>query len=281
MDYLNIILEAIEQVEKDIFEENLIKSLYKKVYISKFHFHRMFYLVTKSTLGQYIKKRRFTEVCKRLRETDKTLLSIGLEAGYSSHEAFTRAFKSYFACTPSQYRQRPENYTFLMTQVYSHDMVDFTYYHIPSVEIVESDSMILYGVKGESSLEAPSIDKLWQEFRNQNKGPHNGPGYTVWLESDLKIKDLKDSVFYGCFVGSTSENDMECMKLAKATYAKFTLKKNFDKIPLLYAYIYFDWIKKSEFEFTNDMILEYYDRDFDYHLNQGSMSILIPVRKKQ
>jgi predicted transcriptional regulator YdeE len=49
----------------------------------------------------------------------------------------------------------------------------------------------------------------------------------------------------------------------------------------MYAYIYFEWIKKSSYEFSNDMIMELYDEEFNFHEEKGSMSILVPIRKKQ
>jgi hypothetical protein len=42
--------------------------------------------------------------------TDRDVLSIALDAGYSSHEAFTRAFRRAFGQAPSRWRQRPSTF---------------------------------------------------------------------------------------------------------------------------------------------------------------------------
>ena len=46
----------------------------------------------------------------RLITTDQHLLSVALEAGYASHEAFTRAFRRAYGRTPSRWRARPTSF---------------------------------------------------------------------------------------------------------------------------------------------------------------------------
>ncbi len=46
----------------------------------------------------------------RLTTTDDHLLSVALEAGYASHEAFTRAFRRAFGRAPSRWRARPTGF---------------------------------------------------------------------------------------------------------------------------------------------------------------------------
>lgn len=281
MDYINTVTLAIKHIENNLFEKELTSEVYKIVYVSKFHFHRMFQLVTKLTLGQYIKKRRFTEISKLLVTTNDTLLNIAINAGYNSHEAFTRAYKDYFGQTPSQFRKSPEALTFLMLEPYTYDAIEFSFSQIKEPEIVIKEAIKLYGIKGSSTLDAPSIDRLWNKFRKETKELKTGAGYSVWLDSKLTVKDLKDSIDYPCFVGVETERQLNIIVIPKGTYAKFTIVQDFTQVYLMYAYIYFEWMKKSSYEFSNDMILEYYDDAFDYHQQTGSMSIYVPIKKKQ
>lgn len=281
MDYLNMINQSIHYIESHLFDDNLIEKLYKNVYVSQFHFHRIFHLVTKLTVGQYIKKRRFTEISKILVSSDETLLNIALHAGYNSHEAFTRAFKDYFGQTPSQYRKKPEKQTFLLVDPFLEEDVKFSFNQIRPPKIIFKDALTLYGIRGKSSLDASSIDGLWQQFRDKTHQSDTGEGYSVWLDSESTVKDLKDSKTYACFVGSSVERSMDKLMVPKGMYAEFIIQDDFSKIYFIYAYIYLEWLKKSAYEFSDDMILEYYDRAFDYNKGTGAMSILIPIKKKQ
>ena len=44
-----------------------------------------------------------------LRETERTILSVALAVGFSTHSAFTKAFRRYEGQTPSAYRRGVEN----------------------------------------------------------------------------------------------------------------------------------------------------------------------------
>ena len=43
---------------------------------------------------------------RKLAETDQPIVDIAFEAGYSSQQAFTLAFRCVYACTPQKYRRR-------------------------------------------------------------------------------------------------------------------------------------------------------------------------------
>ncbi len=280
-DYIVDVITSIKYIESNLFEKELVSEISNSLYVSKFHFHRVFQLVTKHTLGQYIKKRRFTEITKLLVSTKNSLLEIAIEAGYSSHEAFTRAFKEYFGFTPSHFRKSPINSTFLMLEPFEEDDIEFSYFQINDPEIINRKAFDLYGIKGESTLDAASINHLWGQFRDKTKSLKKGPGYTVWFDSMMSASDLKDSMCYSCFVGVETLLPLATLSIPKGEYAKFTINRDFSKLNLIYAYIYFNWIKKSAYDFYGDLIIEYYDEDFDYHQNIGTMSIFIPVKRKQ
>ena len=55
----------------------------------------------------YLRRRKLAFALKEVRDGSKSLLNIAVEYGFSSHEAFTRAFKSAYGVTPSEYRRRP------------------------------------------------------------------------------------------------------------------------------------------------------------------------------
>lgn len=68
------------------------------------HFHRIFRGVTGEAMESYVRRLRLERAARRLRTGSTEILSVALEAGYSSHEAFTRAFQGHFGCVPSVWR---------------------------------------------------------------------------------------------------------------------------------------------------------------------------------
>lgn len=59
------------------------------------------------SLREYLRYRKLAFALKDVRNANQSLLSIAVKYGFSSHEAFTHAFKSVYDKTPSEYRNNP------------------------------------------------------------------------------------------------------------------------------------------------------------------------------
>ena len=61
------------------------------------------------TMGEspraHLRRLRLERAAVRLRKTRASILTIAVEAGFQSHEAFTRAFRQRFGHTPAAYRR--------------------------------------------------------------------------------------------------------------------------------------------------------------------------------
>ena len=53
---------------------------------------------------EYVLRYKMRQAAQTLEETDSRIIEIAMQYGFSSHEAFTRAFRKVFHCSPSQYR---------------------------------------------------------------------------------------------------------------------------------------------------------------------------------
>ena len=74
--------------------------------VSPFHLTRVFAASTGLSLMRYVRARRLSQAALQLAREDVEILPLALEAGYGSHEAFTRAFVEQFARTPEQVRSQ-------------------------------------------------------------------------------------------------------------------------------------------------------------------------------
>lgn len=91
------------QKDEDLTLRRLAQNLgYSESYIS-----RKFAQVAGMRLRDYLRYRRLALSLKELRDTRRSILDIALDFGFSSHESFTRSFKSAYGISPSQYRQNP------------------------------------------------------------------------------------------------------------------------------------------------------------------------------
>ena len=88
-------------------EEITLKRISDSLGYSEFYVSRRFKEISGMQFRVYLRYRRLAFALKDVRDTDKSLLDIALDYGFSSHEAFTRAFKEAYGITPSEYRQKP------------------------------------------------------------------------------------------------------------------------------------------------------------------------------
>jgi AraC family transcriptional regulator len=73
--------------------------------LSEYHFSRMFKRATGLSPSQYFIRLRMSRARSLLLETDRSVIDIGLEVGYSSPSHFSQVFRREVGITPSAYRQ--------------------------------------------------------------------------------------------------------------------------------------------------------------------------------
>lgn len=101
-------IELIDCYIKDGSDEKLtLSALSEKLGYSEYYLSRRFSLVSGMTFRDYYRYRKLAFALKELRDTDKSVLDVAVEYGFSSNEAFTRAFKQAYGVTPSEYRKKP------------------------------------------------------------------------------------------------------------------------------------------------------------------------------
>ncbi|RZU74054.1 AraC family transcriptional regulator [Micromonospora kangleipakensis] len=78
-----------------------------RAHLSRFHFDRLVAAATGEPPGALRRRLLLERAAHRLITSDRTILDIAVEAGYGSHEAFTRAFLRSYGATPTAVRRRP------------------------------------------------------------------------------------------------------------------------------------------------------------------------------
>jgi AraC family transcriptional regulator len=83
------------------------EALASRVHLSRYHFQRVVAAAAGEPPLAFRRRILLERAAYRLLMSDDTVLDVAVEAGYSSHEAFTRAFSRAYGRTPSEWRRRP------------------------------------------------------------------------------------------------------------------------------------------------------------------------------
>lgn len=102
--YKKRILGVLLYIQQNLDREMSLEELSRRAHFSPYHFHRIFRAVVNEPLKEHIRRLRLERAATHLKHTDRSVIDIALEAGYQTHEAFTRAFRSAMSCSPSAYR---------------------------------------------------------------------------------------------------------------------------------------------------------------------------------
>ena len=99
------LLSALEYISKNYKEDISLNEVCETVQMSSFYFCRLFKSTLNMGFTDYLNSVRIRHAEEMLGETDKSILEIALENGFSSVSYFNRVFKSLKHCSPSEYRR--------------------------------------------------------------------------------------------------------------------------------------------------------------------------------
>jgi AraC family transcriptional regulator len=81
-----------------------------RMHLSRFHLDRIVTSVAGETPGRFRRRVLLERAAYRLLTCDRTVLEIAVEAGYASHEAFSRAFLRAYGVPPTAWRAAPRRF---------------------------------------------------------------------------------------------------------------------------------------------------------------------------
>ncbi|MBR2751165.1 MAG: helix-turn-helix domain-containing protein [Clostridiales bacterium] len=111
MENIGLLIEALEYIENHLASPIRTESIAEHLHCSKSTIEKLFKYVNNISIRDYIIRRRMSKASEEIaRDPDRSLLDIGIEYGYGSNEAFTRAFQSVWQVSPSEFRKNPSEF---------------------------------------------------------------------------------------------------------------------------------------------------------------------------
>jgi AraC family transcriptional regulator len=103
--YLDAVQRVITHLVTHLDESADLSALARLAGLSPYHFHRVFRGMTGETPLELLRRIRLERAATALRDTGKPITRIAFDAGFETHEAFTRAFGTAFGVAPSAFRR--------------------------------------------------------------------------------------------------------------------------------------------------------------------------------
>ena len=278
---MSAIVRTLWFIESRFREEVCLDDLATATGLSRFYLSRMFPMATGYTVSGYLRGRRLTEAAKALADGAPDILTVALEAGYNSHEAFTRAFRDHFGLTPEEVRRRGNLETLNLVEAIRMEAATKITLDPPRIE--RHGPLRIAGLsERHRTAAAPGIPDQWQKFGKfigNIDGMVGAAAYAVVGE----FSDTDDGYDYLTGVevrpGVDLPSEFASIDIPSRTWAKFTHKGHVSTVSATCAAIYGDWQPKLDFETgTGFSFLEYYGPDFDPKTGYGTMEIWVGVK---
>ncbi|WP_429234145.1 AraC family transcriptional regulator [Aeromonas salmonicida] len=103
IDYRRRLIPVLRALEQD--PDLSIEALADRACLSLYHFHRVFTAVAGETPGEMCRRLRMQRAAWQLCYTDASVTTIALGAGLASAQAFAKAFRRHYGCTPGAFRR--------------------------------------------------------------------------------------------------------------------------------------------------------------------------------
>lgn len=276
---MNPVNKALWFIETHFGGEITLEEIASVAGVSRYHMSRAFAMAMGQPALRYTRARRLTEAARALAKGAPDILAVALEAGYNSHEAFTRAFRDQFGVTPESVRAAGHVNTMQLVEALRMDQSLLTQLEAPRFE--QAPLMLVAGLNARYTCDSSSaIPAQWQRFV-----PHIGtlPGQSGGEAYGVRYNSDDDGNFdYLCAVQvadfSRLPPEWTRLRIPERRYAVFAHRDHVSTIRRTWNTIYTKWLPESGHRVVDAPEFERYAADFDSRSGVGGIEIWIPIQ---
>jgi AraC family transcriptional regulator len=277
---MNAANKALWFVESHLGDELSLDAIAGQAGVSRFHLSRAFAASTGRSLMSYIRGRRLTEAARALAKGAPDILAVALEAGYGSHEAFTRAFHEQFGQTPESVRAQGHAGNLSLVEPLTMDQT--LRETIAPPRFVNSKALLFVGMSERYACESSAgIPAQWQRFL-----PHFGniPGQLDRKAYGVMYNfDDEGNFDYLCGVEvadfSKTPRGFANLRVPEQRYVVFAHNEHISTIRRTWNTVWNVWFPSSGHEPADAPHFELYGENFNGRTGLGDIELWIPVRK--
>ncbi|WP_044339820.1 AraC family transcriptional regulator [Rossellomorea aquimaris] len=285
MEMLHRMNDCIQYIEDNLDGEIEMDELARLSLSSKFHFQRLFSLVTGFTVADYIRKRRLTLAAQELTNTNAKVIDVALKYGYETPESFSKAFRKAHGVSPSQVRESGtplKAFPRISFQIQLKGEVEMDY------KIIEKEAFQVIGkgkrvstCNGENLKDIPAF---WDEVNTSDLDRKicEAAGNNEMLGICMEFDHPNEEFTYFIGAGKKTDNDhtLEVKEIPAATWAVFeSVGAMPHAIQSVWKRIFSEWFPSTGYEHAGGPEFELYPpgnpNDENYRCE-----VWVPIKKK-
>ena len=264
-DYQERIVRVLVHIQANLDEELTLEQAAALAAFSPFHFHRVFRGLVREPFKDHDRRLRLERAAQRLKHQDNQVTYLALDAGFETHEAFTRAFKAMFGLSPTDYRAAHKPAPDSPSGVHYGGADGYhppSYVDLPPIEVKELAPLRVVFLRHSGPYD--QVGATWARLMSW-AGPRGlmGPGTRIiGISHDDPDVTPTDKLRYDAAITVNRpvqpEGEIGVTELPGGKYAVVTHRGPYSRLGLTYQRVFGGWLPKSGHELRNSPAFEQY-----------------------
>jgi AraC family transcriptional regulator len=290
-EYAQRINRVIDYLRGNLDRQVKLKELAKVACFSEFHFHRIFRAVSGETINNFTNRLRLEKAARHLRFSDRSLTDIALDCGFSSSATFSRAFRSGYDTSPSQFRKSGE----IKKSKICKELRTGQEYVLPMsaeekrsafpVRLIDVPERQVAYIRITNAFD---WDRLLAVFKTMIEWAKSQDIFSQGILFGMTVDDpdVTPKHLYRYEVCLASSLPFECMegmsklKMPAMRYAATQISGDIRKVATAWDYLVRSWLIKSAYEPEHAPALEIFlDKENATDWSHFELELCLPVRK--
>ncbi|WP_282700956.1 AraC family transcriptional regulator [Streptomyces sp. CC219B] len=249
--------QAMEHIEGNLDGRIEAADLARIATTSEYHFRRLFSALAGMPLSEYVRRRRLTVAGAEVLAGERTLLEIAVRYGYTSGEAFARAFRAMHGVGPGEARRTgaplhaQPRMSFRLVVEGSSSM---------RYRVVEKDGFQVVGRKARVPLVHEGMNPAIADFirsidtktLERIKGlSDQQPEGIVGVSADLaesRAEGTELDYYHGVVTGAPAPGDLDALAVPAGTWAVFESSGEFPRaLQYLWRDVFTQWFPANPY----------------------------------
>jgi AraC family transcriptional regulator len=277
---MNLTNKALWTIERNLNRDLSLSEIADACGVSNTHLAHAFGEGAGVSVMHYVRARRLTVAAHALAKGAPDILQLALDAGYGSHEAFTRAFRGQFDRSPEMVRRAASTENLNMTE--AAEIPDAGGAEPGNPRFESSGPIQVVGLAARHNFSDPKdIPGQWRRFMaryDEIEGKTNAIPIGVSANMD------EDGNFeYFCAVevskSSSIPRGLKSLRIPAQTYAVFLHRGHVAAIGATYAAIWNQWLPEHKRRAADGPSIERHLEGFDPKTGLGGVEIWIAIEE--